>query len=73
MQALGFDVVELSTGFISLPLRDWTNLVDEVKDAGLKVGMKREGASPRPHTVCQTERSHVRHPVHWLPSSHQVS
>jgi hypothetical protein len=37
VQALGFDVVELSTGFISLPLRDWLNLVDDVRDAGLKV------------------------------------
>jgi phosphosulfolactate synthase (CoM biosynthesis protein A) len=47
-QALGFDVVELSTGFISLPLRDWTNLVEDVKDAGLQVrGGKRrcEGAA----------------------------
>jgi phosphosulfolactate synthase (CoM biosynthesis protein A) len=43
VQALGFDVVELSTGFISLPLRDWLNLVDDVRDAGLKVCT---------HTVC---------------------
>lgn len=33
---LGFDVVELSTGFISIPQEDLVQLVRAVKDAGLK-------------------------------------
>jgi phosphosulfolactate synthase (CoM biosynthesis protein A) len=33
---LGFDVIELSSGFISLPMDDWLRLVDKVKDLGLK-------------------------------------
>jgi len=35
-KALGFDVVELSVGFISLPTADLTNLIQTVKKAGLK-------------------------------------
>jgi phosphosulfolactate synthase (CoM biosynthesis protein A) len=35
-QSLGFDVVELSTGFISLPKEDLLRLVGKVKQAGLK-------------------------------------
>jgi phosphosulfolactate synthase (CoM biosynthesis protein A) len=33
---LGFDVVELSTGFISIPQEDLIELVRAVKDMGLK-------------------------------------
>ena len=33
---LGFDVVELSSGFISLPAEDWLRLVEKVQAAGLK-------------------------------------
>jgi len=33
---LGFDVVELSRGFITLPLEDWESLVRKVHDVGLK-------------------------------------
>lgn len=33
---LGFDVVELSTGFLSLPPDDWLRLAGRVQDAGLK-------------------------------------
>lgn len=32
----GFDIVELSTGFISLPIDDWCRLVGDVQQAGLK-------------------------------------
>jgi hypothetical protein len=35
--ALGFDVVEVSTGFIALPLRDWQRLLEDAADAGLTV------------------------------------
>ncbi|KAI5918235.1 putative sulfonate biosynthesis enzyme [Camillea tinctor] len=33
---LGFDVVELSTGFLSLPPDDWMRLVQRVQEKGLK-------------------------------------
>ena len=32
---LGFDTIEVSSGFISLPLDDWLRLVDKVQSAGL--------------------------------------
>lgn len=33
---LGFDIIELSCGFITIPLDDWLRLVEKVKQAGLK-------------------------------------
>ena len=33
---LGFDVIELSAGFITLPTDDWLRLVEKVQKAGLK-------------------------------------
>src|SRR5690625_2230814 len=33
---VGFDIVELSAGFITLPTDDWLRLVEKVKAAGLK-------------------------------------
>ncbi|RYP69269.1 hypothetical protein DL770_008279 [Monosporascus sp. CRB-9-2] len=33
---VGFDVIELSTGFLSLPGDDWLRLADRVQEAGLK-------------------------------------
>jgi phosphosulfolactate synthase (CoM biosynthesis protein A) len=33
---LGFDIVELSSGFITVPFDDWLRLVEKVKRAGLK-------------------------------------
>ena len=35
-RAIGFDIVELSSGFITIPADDWLALVEQVKDAGLK-------------------------------------
>ena len=35
-KALGFDVVEISTGFLSIPGDDWLRLVDDVHNAGMK-------------------------------------
>ena len=35
-QEAGFDVVELSSGFITLPTDDWLRLVEKVQHAGLK-------------------------------------
>lgn len=33
---LGFDIIEISTGFITLPGDDWLRLVEKVQQAGLK-------------------------------------
>jgi len=33
---LGFDIIEISSGFITLPIDDWLRLVEEVQKAGLK-------------------------------------
>jgi phosphosulfolactate synthase (CoM biosynthesis protein A) len=33
---LGFDIVEISSGFISIPTDDWLRLVEKVRKAGLK-------------------------------------
>jgi phosphosulfolactate synthase (CoM biosynthesis protein A) len=49
---LGFDTIEISSGFISLPSDDWMRLVERVQEAGLKakpeVGIQfgAGGASP---------------------------
>jgi len=34
--ALGFDIIELSSGFITIPMDDWLRLVEKVRKAGLK-------------------------------------
>src|SRR5215831_5476170 len=33
---LGFDTIEISTGFISIPTEDWLRLIDLVRESGLK-------------------------------------
>jgi len=33
---LGFDIVEVSCGFITIPIDDWLRLIEKVKKAGLK-------------------------------------
>jgi phosphosulfolactate synthase (CoM biosynthesis protein A) len=33
---LGFDIIEISSGFITLPVDDWLRLVERVQQAGLK-------------------------------------
>jgi phosphosulfolactate synthase (CoM biosynthesis protein A) len=35
-QNLGFDILEISCGFITIPMDDWLRLVEKVKKAGLK-------------------------------------
>jgi phosphosulfolactate synthase (CoM biosynthesis protein A) len=32
----GFDIIEISSGFITLPADDWLRLIDRVQEAGLK-------------------------------------
>jgi phosphosulfolactate synthase (CoM biosynthesis protein A) len=33
---LGFDIIEISSGFISIPTDDWLRLIEKVQEAGLK-------------------------------------
>jgi phosphosulfolactate synthase (CoM biosynthesis protein A) len=35
-KSLGFDIIEISAGFITIPIDDWVRLVEKVKKAGLK-------------------------------------
>jgi phosphosulfolactate synthase (CoM biosynthesis protein A) len=35
-KSLGFDIIEISSGFITLPTDDWLRLVEQVQRAGLK-------------------------------------
>ncbi len=35
-KALGFDIIEVSSGFITIPTDDWLRLVEKVQKAGLK-------------------------------------
>jgi phosphosulfolactate synthase (CoM biosynthesis protein A) len=35
-KALGFDIIEVSTGFITIPTDDWLRLIEKVQKAGLK-------------------------------------
>jgi phosphosulfolactate synthase (CoM biosynthesis protein A) len=35
-KTLGFDIIEVSSGFITIPFDDWLRLVDKVQKAGLK-------------------------------------
>lgn len=34
--ALGFDIIEISSGFITIPTDDWLRLIEQVQKAGLK-------------------------------------
>lgn len=36
VKELGFDIIEISTGFISIPADDWLRVIEEVQNAGLK-------------------------------------
>ncbi len=36
VKSLGFDILEISAGFISIPLDDWLGLVERAKEEGLK-------------------------------------
>jgi len=35
-KAYGFDIIELSAGFITIPTDDWLRLIEQVQEAGLK-------------------------------------
>ncbi len=36
VKELGFDIIEISTGFISIPTDDWLRVIEDVQKAGLK-------------------------------------
>ena len=36
VKSVGFDILEISAGFISIPIGDWVRIVERVKDEGLK-------------------------------------
>lgn len=36
VKSVGFDILEVSAGFVSIPVDDWVALVERVKDEGLK-------------------------------------
>ncbi len=36
VKELGFDIIEISTGFISIPTSDWQRVIEDVQKAGLK-------------------------------------
>jgi len=36
VKSVGFDILEISAGFVSIPIDDWVSLVERVKDEGLK-------------------------------------
>ncbi|HLS29274.1 MAG TPA: phosphosulfolactate synthase [Flavobacteriaceae bacterium] len=36
VKELGFDIIEISTGFISIPTSDWQRVIEEVQKAGLR-------------------------------------
>lgn len=35
-KSMGFDIIEISTGFISIPTSDWQRVIEDVQKAGLK-------------------------------------
>jgi phosphosulfolactate synthase (CoM biosynthesis protein A) len=75
---LGFDIIELSSGFISLPFDDWLRLVDKVKALGLKakpeIGIQfgAGGASPQAELEAEAHAIpsgwYVRDDDSWMPA-----
>jgi phosphosulfolactate synthase (CoM biosynthesis protein A) len=66
-KAIGFDIVELSSGFITLPMDDWLRLAERVTNAGLKakpelgIQFGAGGASAVKELSAEGTRD-----VHWL-------
>lgn len=56
---VGFDIIEISAGFISLPSDDWLRLVERVQRAGLKakpeVGIQFGAGGDTPEAALQSE------------------
>lgn len=66
---VGFDIIEISCGFITIPADDWLRLIERVEKAGLKA--KRRSVSSlgrwcdkhRGSRSCGNLRSRVAHPA----------
>ena len=66
---LGFDIIEISSGFISIPTDDWLRLIEKVQKAGLKakpeVGIQ-FGAGGATTTSLSSERRSKPPRPSWL-------
>src|SRR5690625_1977238 len=47
VKELGFDIIEISTGFISIPTSDWQRVIEDVQKAGLKAKIGRASGRER--------------------------
>ncbi|MDQ7040604.1 MAG: phosphosulfolactate synthase [Rhodothermus sp.] len=58
-KALGFDIIEISTGFITIPADDWLRLIEAVQQAGLKakpeVGIQFGAGGDTPAALLEAE------------------
>ncbi|HKJ30534.1 MAG TPA: phosphosulfolactate synthase [Balneolales bacterium] len=58
-KSLGFDIIELSAGFITIPTDDWLRLIDRVQKAGLKakpeIGIQFGAGGDTPETALRAE------------------
>src|SRR5687767_15450562 len=59
-RAVGFDIIELSSGFITIPADDWLRLMERVQHAGLKA---------KPEVGIQFGAGEQPRPTTWLPKA----
>ncbi len=68
-RSVGFDIIEISAGFITLPTDDWLRLIEAVQDAGLKakpeVGIQ-FGAGGGATSVAELEAEGQQDPAHAI-------
>lgn len=62
---LGFDIIEVSSGFITLPADDWLRLIEQVQNAGLRakpeVGMQFGAGGATRAEESENEGTRARH------------
>jgi len=56
-KSLGFDIIEVSTGFIAIPADDWVRLCETVRKAGLKPKPESPRSSFTPFTPARAVES----------------
>ena len=62
---MGFDILEISSGFITIPVDDWLRLVEKVQHAGLKARPEvaiQFGAGPARAPAMPNEIAASHHP-----------